>query len=818
VPSAYCLRMSTSNPELHFEALHHRVRPARTLTAIGADDSWSSDAIRMIEFHSQQWGGVTSTIAPASWDWVIPEKLWPLLSEFDADYWSHFQRNTLSLEMRGSEHLGSFLTEFVDQFRGTTSQSDDDLREEALITHQRVPSWVWPPALPAHNRILLSTAPYGTPEAMAISRYEIGRNPPNRFVEITSLAGCARTVYHLECEEIPELVQLLVYATSGRFRPDFQRRFLKLSDAQITHLFIDSDEIANLLRYAWGSAASIHPNKVEVEVSAGRVSAQVENYSAQSIRENCPFGLTTLGNLSYFTSTTSADNPIVIICGDTAEDFCYAYTRQRVTQTTHWLPLSNFDDTSQLHLLMLEVMAEVLYEASDTPNELKRIVLTSCSVDVEELELISRSLNDLILAMPEVAYPIKVLTVDVVDVDDVPVTRDAYILDKENFDVILYEPFVGETMVKPATVLVPSIGPPDGCRWQVDIESDSCMVPAMLALNPLLSALGESHSNFSVRASKSGISIDSHGASYVFSGMTFSQSLVKVRLRFPPVEEIFREMFSRMGLTIKSSDKGNFNRRLVELWGDLQSAAEDLRSPIWGTLFTKWVDTKKSDVLPGIIVDQRRCLTFSDAVRSTKLHVDAVRDVLDSYLLRGIISRGLVLSCRRCENTSFYRVADISETFECRRCRQVTAISRVNWQGAREPIWFYALDEVVYQALDKNGAVPILALATLAKGYRSFQWMPEQMLVGGKGNPMEIDILAIRNGILILGEAKSTNRIDMTDKRLEKLGRIVSGIGAKRFVMATSHDDWTSDSRARIVKCIAPSAPVEWLSRLRPGN
>jgi len=96
--------------------------------------------------------------------------------------------------------------------------------------------------------------------------------------------------------------------------------------------------------------------------------------------------------------------------------------------------------------------------------------------------------------------------------------------------------------------------------------------------------------------------------------------------------------------------------------------------------------------------------------------------------------------------------------------------------------------------------------------------MPEQMLVGGKGNPMEIDILAIRNGILILGEAKSTNRIDMTDKRLEKLGRIVSGIGAKRFVMATSHDDWTSDSRARIVKCIAPSAPVEWLSRLRPGN
>jgi hypothetical protein len=27
-----------------------------------------------------------------------------------------------------------------------------------------------------------------------------------------------------------------------------------------------------------------------------------------------------------------------VICGDTAEDFCYAFTRQRVVGNTYWLP------------------------------------------------------------------------------------------------------------------------------------------------------------------------------------------------------------------------------------------------------------------------------------------------------------------------------------------------------------------------------------------------------------------------------------------------------------------------------------------------
>jgi len=141
-----------------------------------------------------------------------------------------------------------------------------------------------------------------------------------------------------------------------------------------------------------------------------------------------------------------------------------------------------------------------------------------------------------------------------------------------------------------------------------------------------------------------------------------------------------------------------------------------------------------------------------------------------------------------------------------------------NWKGAREPQWFYGIDEMVFQALKNNAAVPILALAELAKGYRSFEWMPEQVLINRNGEQVEIDIVAIRNGELILGEAKLANRLDMTDKKLAALGNLFDQIRLEIFVMATSENDWTEDSRAKIVKFLPTGTRIEWLTKLRSNN
>lgn len=751
---------------------------------------------------------------PSSWDWKIDALFWPLIREFDADFWSHFQRNLRSLEMENAAAYESFIEEVVEANVGTTSFTKDKYQEYFIESNQRLASWAWPRSIELGEKIAALTAPYGTPSAMAVTFYEVGQVLPQRTVDLLGLTNSPKQVVHLELDGVPDSIQLLVYSRAGRYRLEYQESFAKRIDAQITHLFVENDQTANLLRYAWGLGSSISPVKVELTVPGGRVTAMLESYSSKWIRELSPFALTQFGNLFFSTSTFTDNNPIVIVCGDTVGDFCFAYSRQKITETTHWFPLSPSNITTSLGEMMVEVMSEVLTENAGSPHEVRKVFVTSYSEDSQNLQPLVDALNSLLASSPPFLYTAQSVSVEACEVRKLPTERDVYLLDREVSDVTTYEPFVNEEMASTVKVLTPTIGRLEGCRWQVDIEDDLRRLPSRNIVNSLLTA-GDSHVKFALRSSRSGISIDSHGTGFTLSGTSVSQSLVKVKPRFPPIEEIYREVFQTQKTKIQPSDKGKFSLRMVELWGDLESISSDLRSPSLGLLWRNWANKLRSQKIPGLTFDGRRYLRLIDVVHSTGLHVDEAREVIDSYLLRGILSRGLVLSCTQCDNTSFYRSNEFSELFECRRCRRSSPIMRQNWKGTREPQWFYGMDEMVFQALNNNAAVPLLALAELAKGFRSFDWMPEQVLVNQTGDQVEIDIFAIRNGELILGEAKLANRLEMSDKKLASLGSLFNLIRLEVFVMATSENNWTEDSRAKIFKYLPPETRVEWLTKLR---
>jgi hypothetical protein len=269
--------------------------------------------------------------------------------------------------------------------------------------------------------------------------------------------------------------------------------------------------------------------------------------------------------------------------------------------------------------------------------------------------------------------------------------------------------------------------------------------------------------------------------------------------------------------TLQESDKGRYNRRMIELWGSFASLAADLQTRPARHLLSSWTSDHIDGDL-GRIYQGRKYLRLQDAMKITGLHIDQVRDLLDRYLTRRIIARGLVLKCAMCAGTAFYRLEDLDSGFQCQRCHQSNQITIRAWSGPREPQWFYSLDEVVFQGMKANAQVPILALAAMKKHSRSFLYMNEAV-VSTSGRPdLEVDLWAIIDGQIVIGEAKKSDLLEKTDRcekiRCKALRALAEAITADKFVMATVCPQWGTRTHGNVSNLIGPTAPIQWMHSL----
>jgi hypothetical protein len=125
---------------------------------------------------------------------------------------------------------------------------------------------------------------------------------------------------------------------------------------------------------------------------------------------------------------------------------------------------------------------------------------------------------------------------------------------------------------------------------------------------------------------------------------------------------------------------------------------------------------------------------------------------------------------------------------------------------------------VVYQALDSNVQVPVLALARLAEPAKSFLYMPEALVRTPGREDLEVDLRTIADGRIIIGEAKKSDRLEATAARerarCTALRELAQAMTADHFVMATSSPQWCDRTRQNVTKIINPTVPVRWLERL----
>jgi hypothetical protein len=511
------------------------------------------------------------------------------------------------------------------------------------------------------------------------------------------------------------------------------------------------------------------------------------------------------------------NEPAVVICGDTAEDFCYAFTRQRVVGNTYWLPMRPDFPDQELGRVLREALTRVLHRYYRRPTNNRPILLSSLTMTSDDLSAMLELLRQTIWG----GYINSGVTDGGLDVSvcspaDLGATRGVALLDREHFGDIRYEPFVGAEHATTLQILQPSLAQgrsPDSYRWQVDVMVPDHVLPARWCLDTLIS---DQQYHWAARSSTAGTSVDSHGRVFQLGGSPLSQLLVQVKLRFPPASEVFAALLGDAG-TLRESDKGRYSRRMIELWRSFASLAADLQARPTRHLLGSWVsDTVTGDL--GRIHQGRKYLRLQDVMKVTGFHIEQARGLLDSYLTRGIITRGLVLKCALCAGTAFYRLEDLGPGFRCQRCRQDNQITIRAWSGPREPQWFYALDEVVFQGLKANAQVPLLALARLEAQSRSFLYMHEAVITAPGRPDLEIDLWAIIDGLIVIGEAKKTPFLERTDRneknRCRALRTLAEAITADKFVMATASSEWGTRTHGNVSNLIDPTLPIQWMHDL----
>jgi hypothetical protein len=810
--------MSDDPSLLRYRLVQRSVRPPRAATIVCAEGDWRADLLRMMECYSRTWGGDGNGLVACSNSWDIAEAFWPLLTALDADHWAVFYRTRRGLRMSDPATYEAKLAADISAWMAAHSTTEEDARQLFETEQILSETGVGPIPTPLDQRIRHWLAPLASQQVAVHAAYKADEPPAHGLVDMCQLTYRPTRSVEIDTSGLPAAVQLLVASRTGRLAPGHLARLEEGGAVDRTLVTVTTDEVSQLLEFAWTSQVDMALPRLSRAI-AGEEDPPEPVYVTAGFLADTPLAQSRLGCSWYTKVHPGLDSePVVVICGDSAEDFSYAYTRQRVVGNTYWLPTAPGTD-GDLDRVLRETLTRVLSRYAVAPTGNRSVLLSSITLTMTQLDQLGAELSATVWGRDFNSDKAGALDVRTCDPAALSVRRDLVLLDNAHFGDSLHEPFLGTELAKNVEIPLPSEAKglrPESCRWQVDIETSDNVLPARWSLHNVLT-VGDALSHWAARSSTSGISVDSHGRGFVFGGSPLSQMLVQVRLRFPEATEIFSTLLAESGAAIEESDKGRYTRRMIQLWGDLSTLAEDLRTGPAGSLLSSWIsDTVDGDL--GRIHQARKYLRLEDVLQITSLAPTEARQLLDRYQRSSIVTRGLVLKCGLCASTSFYRLEDIGPGFRCQRCRQENEIARSAWKGPEEPPWFYALDEVAYQGLRSNIHVPILALAELSRSTRSFLHMPEVVVRRPGRDDIEVDIWAIVDGRVIIGEAKKSDQLGTSDrnekKRCAALRDLATEVTADEFVMATASQAWSDRSKNNVERTIGTVATVRWITDL----
>ncbi|MFI5888430.1 hypothetical protein [Streptomyces sp. NPDC051554] len=734
------------------------VRPSRCAIFInGKSKYWEAAVDGAIAKASEVWGGRYFLIIPTD-GVTIAEKFWELLEVYSPDHLAVYDLTFSDLEeadptkyREAKQHhennweYKGYEGNFEEWFTESAKQSRVDKLEIGVELDKELTYRLSPFRFSrAVDKHVTRSSGFGYP-----------------FTKIAKIISA--TTRHIGLVRLPPPIEdptmkVLIHSETGAVSEDHY------ADAGfVAKPLPDSHGILDLMKHLGGSRLPDLGDNEEPRLD-------------DSFLPNTPFGLSMLHLGQYYRVDRHRDyeEPVVVVLGDTVEDFCLYYSLSRMHEGVKWLPLkwlrasnkalnerrARREQEEEPREFTQEeeagrALVNLFYELIEYGHNEKRVQLCSMSLSQNQLVAYRTQVarcsyfsNDEVLSQT-----------DCVPLESVSTSCTLRVFETNNYANHRSMVFVDGSSVNPFDTPVvknfSQVRLPDH-YWVTSLQIEGYQAPSLPTLGPKIVNLHNSTTES--RVANDGIAYQCPN-SMIFSN-ELDAVLVRPKIQMPDVMALFNTYFADLGITARYSDKGKYFNDTIYRFGDLDALGEFIKVKATRSVLDRFIQTDKNadNGVFYVRTDQRAYLdldAFADSMGSPQ----EAADLVDDLLSKEIIYRGYILKCERCSLSSWYGLEALSSVFTCNRCSFQQQFTQRHWKnGVVEPRWCYKLAETVYQFYAKNSHLTAQVLYKLkSQSTTAFHYAPEIDLIdfSGPGESREMDVACILDGQIIFGECKT---------------------------------------------------------------
>lgn len=791
IPRPFCyfqiIVPSTSKSRFDFRQITTHVRPPRI--AIFLPESfphWKRACLSILQWTSQIWGGQFVPIIPTDGK-TVSRAFLEIIEAFDPDCLFYYQPDGRDLEDSNPEAFEEVLEEQLVRLRDDGDEPDAGSSErmrKSLLNRAFYPlsisdelkrelaDWV-NPFDPHHNDTLRILRVKGRDASVGTHLTEI--------LDVATTENC-RGIGSYDYSNLPTTLTLFTSSvlgiTSSKRRKE--RQNVMPEDSRVE---VNLDNVDQLLAQVW------RPVNLYGETSPLKPVHALTNLNCVTAQR---------GHVRRY------EEPTVVVCGDTLQDFCLYRSLRSVKRHTYWLPefIQTEGDEEKLSRALGRIqweVAEVVLENRVQRRRGETIAFVSNSYSREQLESVPQWLDQNRIVFSETSKSAKQRAIYPESIQNLLKYRFE-VFENGNVDhrsILQFDQGRSIEQVptpKPKHFNKLTLSSPS---WIADVEIENYDLPRRPKLGPdTLQATG--YDTNWVRVTSNGFSY--YCPNHTFRGSkTLEQILARPKVHLKAPLALFEDVFGEAGYVVQPSDKGNYQIQAFSRVGGFDALCEMVCKRSARSVFYKYVEEEVTSSKDGsvVVVGDRIYLTFEGIAEASGSEASAAT-LIDQFTELSVIRRGLILQCQYCRKAEWYGLSGLSQRFECRRCHEEQFIQRQAWKQPKEgPNWYYQLDEIIYQFFYHNNHVPLLALNAMKEQSGSFIHTPELELRRDPSTStpdMEIDVCAISNGRVVIGEA--TTGTNKTQDDLDRYLRIAEEVGAKQVVFATLDEEWSDDYRA----------------------
>jgi len=719
-----------------------KLRPHKLAILVLKNKDWRDHCLKVIEAYSQIWGGAFNLIIPTDGE-KIDEKFWFLLENYDPDYIAVINDSR-----------------FI----------SNDLKKELF---SRL------------NTFLLSNAE----DMIIIYLFQSLRNPHNLYplTRVTDILTSANldvgivqkhNINYGGSKLIKKNLELLYYSVLGKNNENHisKLRAINFEENTVNYFELNRDfggKIYNkdsvFYKYSPYSYSMVHLDKL------------------------------------FFTSdlTLIKKSPIVLIIGDKFDDYALYYDLFRLRYDVVWIPSEKIlflDEflTEEQEVIRDSFQIKFLMGIVDCLEGLleENLLITSSSLSKIELEIFKGKLIRMARRIDpfhadmffnaEISKDIKKL---------LPYSLMIYEYDNELNSYL--EQFLDSKAIHPIETPIPlnfNHRTFINHHWITDVTIENYKLPQLYFLHDIISA--PHYSNEEIRISKDGFSYFCPN-NVILGDRKIEHYLIKPEINMIDPFEIFRRIFESLGYNIEYSDDGLFEMESTNKFRSLDRIAEILSNESCIPLFERFIEEENpTNPDEGIMLKDSRIYISLDEMRNLLNGMDNIDDFIGELVDKKIVHRGFIFKCKRCLNTDWYHLNEITDKYTCKRCGKTqyyNVNNLIRQTEGFEPQWFYKLDEVFYLGYKKNMEVPILTLRKLkTESEESFLYINQIKLkkIDEPDNTcMEIDICCISDGEIIIGECKKPNTL--TIRNINRYKNLAHEIGATSIFSTLNTDGFS---------------------------